>query len=91
MHLPLIDVEEYMHLFPEQAEMGEEEMMPKRIEYEASERRRMEEERQELAKLKEKLVQENAKKKEELKKMDERLEAWVDGLKPIEEGLAKDL
>lgn len=89
--LPLIEVDEYLDLFPDQAELTEEEMMQRRIEYEAAERRRMEVERQELVEVKERLVAENAKKKEELKKMDEKLEAWVEGLKPLEEELAKDL
>lgn len=89
--LPLIEVDEYLDLFPEQAVLTQEEMMPRRIEYEAAERRRMEEERLELMKVKERLVAENAKKKEELKKMDEKLEAWIEGLKPLKEELSKDL
>ena len=67
--LPLVDVEEYLEHFPEQDGLSEEEIMPKRIEYEAQDRRRMEEERAELVKVKERLVQENARRKEEMKRM----------------------
>jgi hypothetical protein len=65
--------------------------MPLRIAHEKSERERMERERLELVKTKEGLVKENARKKEELRKMDEKLEACMEGMKGIEEALAKDL
>lgn len=90
-HLPLLPLDEYLHLFPEQAMLSEEEIMPLRIEYERQERERMEKERLELVKVKEGLVKENAQKKEELRKMDEKLEAMIDSLKPIEEAMAKDV
>lgn len=51
----------------------------------------MEQQRLELVKVKEGLLKENTRRKEELKKMDEKLESIIDGLKPIEEALAKDL
>jgi hypothetical protein len=90
-HLPLLPLDEYLHLFPEQATLSEEEIMPLRIEYERQERERMERERLDLVKVKEGLVKENAQKKEELRKMDEKLEALIDSLKPIEEAMAKDV
>ena len=90
-HLPLLPLDEYLHLFPEQAILSEEEIMPLRIEYERQERERMEQERLDLVKVKEGLVKENAQKKEELRKMDEKLEALIDSLKPIEEAMAKDV
>lgn len=65
--------------------------MPKRIEFEKQERERMEQQRLELVKIKEGLAKENAQKKEELRKIDEKLEAMVDGLKPVGEMLAKDV
>lgn len=71
--------------------LSEEEIMPLRIEHERQERERMEKERLELVKAKEGLVKENAQKKEELQKMDEKLEAIIDGLKPIEEAMEKDV
>ena len=85
------DEEDYLARFPEQEGLTEQELMPKRIEYEAAERKRMEEERAELVKAKEKLVAENTRRKEEMKKMDEKLEAWVDGLGKLDEDLKKDL
>lgn len=51
----------------------------------------MEQQRRELVKVKEALLLENARKKEELKKMDEKLEALIDGFKPIEDALSKDV
>ena len=71
--------------------LPEEEIMPLRIEHERQERERMEKERLELVKAKESLVKENAQKKEELRKMDEKLEATIDSLKPIEEAMEKDV
>lgn len=65
--------------------------MPLRIEHEKGQREEMERERLELVKAKDVLVKENARKKEELRKMDEKIEAMIDGLKPIEESLTKEL
>ena len=65
--------------------------MPLRIEHEKQEREKMEQERLALVKIKDGLVKENTRKKDELKKLDEKLEAMVDGLKPMEESLQKDL
>lgn len=89
--LPLLSLEEYLALFPEQSELSEEELMPRRIEHEKEEREKMEQQRLELVKIKEGLLKENTRKKEELKKMDEKLELIVDGFKPLEEALAKDI
>jgi len=89
--LPLAAVEEYLALFPEQEGLGEEELMGRRIEWEAEERRRMERERRELVAVKERLVLENARRKEEMKRLDERLEGWVDGLGVLEQELKKEL
>ena len=91
MHLPLLSLDEYVALFPDQASLSEQEMMPLRIEHEKQEREKMEEQRLELVKIKEGLLKENSRKKEELRKMDEKLELMVDSLKPLEEALTKDL
>jgi hypothetical protein len=91
MRLPLLSVDEYLHLFPDQAGLTEQEMMPKRIEHERLEREKMEEQRLELVKIKEGLLKENSRKKDELRKMDEKLEAMIDGLKPLEAALVKDV
>ena len=90
-HLPLLPLYEYLSLFSDQARLSEEELMPLRIEYESQERERMEKQRLELVEVKEGLLKENAQKKEELRKMDEKLEAMIDSLKPIEEALVKDV
>lgn len=90
-HLPLRSLDEYLAMFPDQAELSEQELMPLRIEHEKQEREKMEQERLELVKSKEALVKENTGKRDELKKMDERLEAMIDGFKPLEEALQKDL
>ncbi|OCT54453.1 fms interacting protein [Cladophialophora carrionii] len=90
-HLPLRPLDEYLAMFPEQAESAEQELMPLRIEHEKQEREKMEQERLELVKTKEALVKENTRKKDELKRMDEKLEGMIDGMKPLEEALQKDL
>lgn len=89
--LPLVEVEEYLAVYPEDEGLGEEELMPKRIEFEERERRRMEAERAELVRVKEALVKENARRKEEMRKVDEKLEGWVEGLAPIQAELAREL
>ncbi|KAG9783950.1 hypothetical protein KCU88_g2977, partial [Aureobasidium melanogenum] len=91
MHLPIRPLDEYLALFPEHADLPEQELMPKRIEYERKEREKMEQERLELVKIKDGLVRENTRKKDELKKIDEKLEAMIDGFKSVEEALQKDL
>ena len=87
----MLPLDEYLSLFPDQANLPERELMPLRIEHERQERERMEQHRLELVKVKEGLLKENMQKKEELRKMDEKLEAMIDSLKPIEEALAKDI
>ncbi|ETN38763.1 uncharacterized protein HMPREF1541_06801 [Cyphellophora europaea CBS 101466] len=91
MRLPLLSPDEYVGLFPDQAGLSEEELMPKRIEHEKEERDKMEEERLRLVKIKDELLKENTLKKEEMRKMDEKLELMIDSLKPLEESLIKDI
>lgn len=91
MHLPLISEDEYLNLFPDQQDLSEEELMPRRIDHEKQERETMEQERLDLEKVKQGLVKENARKKEELRQTDEKLEAMIDGLTPLQEGLRKDI
>jgi THO complex subunit 5 len=91
MRLPLIPHDEYIALFPDQAGLSDEELMPRRIEHEKQEREKMEEERLRLVKIKDELLKENTRRKDELKKMDEKLEAMIDGMLPLQEALAKDL
>jgi Fms-interacting protein/Thoc5 len=87
----LLPLDDYLSLFPNQAMLPEQELMPLRIEYERRERERMDQQRLELVKVKEGLGKENAQKKEVLRKMDEKLEAMIESLKPIEDALAKDV
>ena len=89
--LPLLPLEQYFALFPEQASLSESELMPLRIAHEKEERESLEKQRLELVKVKEDLAKENMRKKEELRKMDERLEAVIDSLNPLEDTLASDL
>lgn len=90
-HLPLLPLDLYLHDFPDQEILSEQDLMPLRIEHEKQERENLENERLELVKRKENLSKANLKKKEELKKMDEQLEKMVDGFKPISEALANEL
>lgn len=87
----MISEEEYLERFPEDAELREAELMGKRIEWEAEERERMEAERKVLLEDKERIAEGNGRRKEEVKKMDEKLESWIEGIKPLETDLAKDL
>jgi len=65
--------------------------MSLRIGHEKQERERLEAERLALVKIRDGLVKENSAKKEELRKMDEKLEAMVEEFDPIEETLKKDV
>ncbi|RMZ80708.1 hypothetical protein DV738_g2554, partial [Chaetothyriales sp. CBS 135597] len=91
MRLPLLPLDEYLAIFPDRVGLSEQELMPLRIEHERHERKQMEQHRLELVKIKEDLLKENARKKEELRKMDEKLEAMIDTLVPLEEALTKDV
>lgn len=91
MHLPIRTEDEYISLFPDQQDLSEQELMPRRIEHEKLEREKMEQERLDLEKVKEGLIKENVRKKEELRQMDEKLEAMIEGLKPLQEVLVKDV
>lgn len=91
MRLPIISEDEYINLFPDQQDLPEQELMPRRIEHEKEEREKMEQQRLELERVKENLTKENARKKEELREMDEKLETIIDGFKPLQEALIKEL
>ncbi|KAK5276963.1 hypothetical protein LTR40_010970, partial [Exophiala xenobiotica] len=73
------------------AGLSEQELMPLRIEHERQERETLEQQRLELVNIKDGLVKENTRKKDELKKMDEKLEAIVEGFTTLQEALQKDL
>lgn len=64
--------------------------MPHRIEHEKQEREKLEAQRQELLKKKAELVAENGRRKDDLKKLDERMEKFLEGAKGIMEVLEKE-
>lgn len=89
--LPLVDLDEYLEHFPEHDELDESALMEARITQEQEERKRLDEERAELAARKEVLLTENARRKEVVKKMDEKLDTWVDNLAALEQELDTEL
>ena len=70
---------------------SEEEFMKARIEAEYQERVDLDEQRKKLLARKVELVKENAKRKEELGKLDKELEAFIEAAKPIQKTFEKDL
>ncbi|KAL3477962.1 phosphatidylinositol-glycan biosynthesis class S protein-domain-containing protein [Aspergillus californicus] len=76
--LPLIPLEEFLELHPEQRESSEHEMMVARINHEHMEREKLEQARQELLKRKQGLITENNKRKEDLASLDQDLERFID-------------
>ena len=83
-------MDEYFAIFPNHASLLEPELMPHRIAYEKSEREKLEAQRQELLKKKADLVAENGRRKDDLKKLDERMERFLEGAKGILEVLEKE-
>jgi len=81
--LPLIPLEEYLDIFPEQANTPEHDLMMKRIEHEHIERQTMEEKRQGLLKRKQGLIAENNRRKEDLANLDRNLEKFIEAADPI--------
>lgn len=75
----------------EEQEWNEEEFMKARIEAEYQERVQLDEQRKKLLARKVELVKENAKRKEELGKLDKELEAFIEAAKPIQKTFEKDL
>jgi len=75
----------------EDQEWNEEEFMKARIEAEYQDRVQLDEQRRKLLARKVELVKENAKRKEELGKLDKELEAFIEAAKPIQKTFEKDL
>ncbi|KKY18007.1 hypothetical protein UCRPC4_g05210 [Phaeomoniella chlamydospora] len=90
-HLPLLPESEFLTLFPEHSDLPETELMPLRIQHEKSEREKLETQRQELLKQKAELVAENGRRKDDLKKLDERMEKFLEGAKGIMEVLEREV
>ncbi|KAI5284464.1 hypothetical protein KEM54_001307 [Ascosphaera aggregata] len=100
--LPLIPVEEFLEKFPEHrrsaataaAHADEQEyehaLMVARIAHEHAERETLEQQRQELLKKKEALIAENKKRKEDLARLDNDLERFIDAAKPIQKIFEKE-
>ncbi|ORY16284.1 Fms-interacting protein-domain-containing protein [Clohesyomyces aquaticus] len=88
--LPLIPIHEFLQLFPERAGASEQELMAARIDHEYQVRVKSEERRQEKLKQKQLLISEVKKKKDELTKLDEMLEKFIEAAKPIQEVLEKE-
>jgi len=76
--LPLIPVEQFLEKFPEYKDKSEAELMEARIEHEHKDRVALEEQRQEKLKMKQQLIAEVKRRKEDLDKLDERLEKFID-------------
>ena len=78
LSLPLIPVEEFLALHPENNESNEHELMIARINHEHAEREKLEQARQELLKRKQALIAENKKRKDDLANLDQDLERFID-------------
>ena len=83
--LPLIPGEAFLALKPELEGADEHALMVARIEHEREEREALEAERQGLLKQKQKLIADNIKRKDELAKLDDNLEKFIDAARPIQE------
>lgn len=94
MELPMISAEEFLELEPEwiekqREEGGESKLMEARIQREYEERMRLEEERKALVGKKAELMRENAKRKEELGRLDGELEGFIEAARPIQKTFEK--
>lgn len=76
--LPLIPVEEFLALRPEYVDSNDDERMFARIEHEREEREILEQRRQELLKRKQKLINDNKRRKDDLANLDQDLEKFID-------------
>ena len=76
--LPLIPVEDFLHLQPELAGADEKEVMFARINHELAEREALEQQRQGLLKKKQGLIADNKKRKDDLASLDKDLETFID-------------
>ncbi|KAF2474669.1 uncharacterized protein BDR25DRAFT_214600 [Lindgomyces ingoldianus] len=88
--LPLIPVEEFLEQFPDRMGASEQDLMTARIDHEYQVRVKLEERRQEKLKQKQLLISEVKKKKDELTKLDEMLEKFIEAAEPIQKVLATE-
>ncbi|KAL8850039.1 MAG: hypothetical protein Q9221_004965 [Calogaya cf. arnoldii] len=82
--LPLIPVEEFLHVEAQYADSDEKSLMFARINHEMAEREVLEQQRQELLGRKQVLIAENKKRKDDLASLDKDLESFIDAAKPIQ-------
>ncbi|KAI4280192.1 MAG: hypothetical protein L6R38_004635 [Xanthoria sp. 2 TBL-2021] len=82
--LPLIPVEDFLHVEPEHTDSDEKSLMFARINHELAEREVLEQQRQELLRRKQVLIAENKKRKDDLASLDKDLETFIDAAKPIQ-------
>lgn len=78
MQLPMIPQESFLDKFPIHTSDDENQLMRARIEHEYNERVELEDQRQELLKRKQVLLNENAKRKDGLAKLDKELESFIE-------------
>ena len=76
--LPLITVEEFLEQHPEYEFADESALMTARISHEHDEREKLEQARQELLKIKQGLIADNKKRKDDLASLDKDLEKFID-------------
>ncbi|KAL8719488.1 MAG: hypothetical protein Q9225_003515 [Loekoesia sp. 1 TL-2023] len=76
--LPLIPVEEFLRVQPEHSHDDEKSLMFARINHELAEREALEQQRQGLLKMKQSLIAENKKRKDDLASLDKDLETFID-------------
>ncbi|KFY40100.1 hypothetical protein V495_05623 [Pseudogymnoascus sp. VKM F-4514 (FW-929)] len=89
LELPLIPESEFLALFPAHVGASEEALMAARIEHEHAEREALEQQRQGLLKMKQGLIADNKRRKEDLASLDKQLENFIDAAKPIQKTLEK--
>ncbi|OBT90099.1 hypothetical protein VE02_02526 [Pseudogymnoascus sp. 03VT05] len=89
LELPLIPESEFLTLFPAHVGKDEEALMAARIEHEHAEREALEQQRQGLLKMKQGLIADNKRRKEDLASLDKQLENFIDAAKPIQKTLEK--
>ncbi|KAL8703064.1 MAG: hypothetical protein Q9201_003764 [Fulgogasparrea decipioides] len=82
--LPLVPVDEFLQLQPEDSHDDEKSLMFARINHELAERETLEQQRQELLKRKQGLIADNKKRKDDLASLDKDLETFIDAAKPIQ-------
>lgn len=90
MKLPLVPVEEFLEEFPEHKGLPEHDLTTARIEHEHQVRLKLEERRQEKLKQKQKLIAEVKKGKDDLTKLDNMVEKFVEAAEPIKKVLATE-